>query len=255
MFRSKSPSIPAMGSSLGRTRSLNGGLKYDDVYVTDTRLRSGSYGTVYTCHYKGETQQEQKNNNATTTHNNNNKNKPTEYAVKIIDRTKIKKKDDEGTLREVRILQEFIGVPNIIQLLDFFIEPERYLVVQNYAAGGDVFDRLAARTTYSEHDARILAKVLLQAIHAMHAVKPSPVVHRDLKPENLLLASQVDNASILVADFGFARHVPDGKPTCKTRCGTVRCLSCIRTDGQPCVCVCVCIVLALSLSYCFYFSL
>lgn len=31
------------------------------------------------------------------------------------------------------------------------------------------------------------------------------LVHRDLKPENLLLSSRDDNASVKVADFGFAR--------------------------------------------------
>ena len=48
---------------------------------------------------------------------------------------------------------------------------------------------------------------------------PLILVFEDLKPENLLLLSKTDDSSILLADFGFARHVPeDGL---KTRCGTV----------------------------------
>ena len=205
------PIIPPIGSSW-----KNKHLKYDAIYATDARLRSGSYGTVYTCHHRGSANNTT-NSNATDNVNNN---KTNEFAVKIIDRTKIKKKDDEGTLREVRILQELIGVPHIIQALDFFVEPQRYLLVQNFAAGGDVFDRLASRKTYSEQDARTLAKVLLQAIQALHRVQPAPVVHRDLKPENLLLANAQDDTSILVADFGFARHVPRNEAVCQTRCGT-----------------------------------
>lgn len=118
------------------------------------------------------------------------------YAVKIIDRKKLKKKDDEGVFREVRVLKEFIGVPNIIQLIDFFTEPEKIFVVQELAAGGDVFDKLSQRKTYSEEDGRNLARVLLQAIDAMHHVKPTPVVHRDLKPENLLLADPNDDTNM-----------------------------------------------------------
>lgn len=192
-----SSAIPPKGASLfGGIGTKN--IKYDDLYTTDKRLRSGSYGTVYTCHHR-------------TTMD-------TVYAVKIIDRKKLKKKDDEGVFREVRVLKEFIGVPNIIQLIDFFTEPDKLFVVQNLAAGGDVFDKLSQRKTYSEQDARVLARVLLKAIDAMHHVEPTPIVHRDLKPENLLLADPNDDTSILLADFGFARHVtPEG---CKTRCGT-----------------------------------
>eukprot|EP00977_Amphora_coffeiformis_P012882 scaffold3271_cov181-Amphora_coffeaeformis.AAC.9 len=80
---------------------------------------------------------------------------------------------------------------------------------------GDVFERLADMTTYTEKKARDLAVQLIKAMEVMHDRK---IAHRDLKPENLLLRSKTDDASILLADFGFARHVPeDGL---KTRCGT-----------------------------------
>ena len=84
-----------------------------------------------------------------------------------------------------------------------------YIILQ------DVFERLAQRSTYNERDARELARNLLLAMRALHRLK---IAHRDLKPENLLLETILDDTSILVADFGFASHVPsDGL---KTRCGT-----------------------------------
>lgn len=46
-----------------------------------------------------------------------------------------------------------------------------------------------------------------------------PAMYIDLKPENLLLADKVDDTSVMLADFGFARYVPDDG--LKTRCGTV----------------------------------
>ena len=215
--------IPPIGCSLvgGVGAAIGKTIRYEDVYTTDERLRSGSYGTVYTCHHRGDplpvaavaaVENGAAVVSSTTAESTGS---TTPYAVKIIDRKKLKKKDDEGVFREVKILEEMIGVPNIIQLKDFFAEPERLYVVQNLAAGGDVFDRLASRKTYSEKDARALARVLLKAMDAMHQI---PVVHRDLKPENLLLANGQDDSSILLADFGFARHVkPEG---CTTRCGT-----------------------------------
>jgi serine/threonine-protein kinase ULK2 len=33
------------------------------------------------------------------------------------------------------------------------------------------------------------------------------LIHRDIKPQNLLLTSQSDNATLKIADFGFARHL------------------------------------------------
>jgi serine/threonine protein kinase len=84
------------------------------------------------------------------------------------------------------------------------------------AKGGDVFTRLALRTSYTEKNARNLAKQLLETIEALHERR---IVHRDLKPENLLLRNDFDDSAIILADFGFAKYLPEnGKLT--TRCGT-----------------------------------
>jgi calcium/calmodulin-dependent protein kinase I len=170
-------------------------LSFLDLYERDNRLRSGSFGTVYTCHHQLHTD--------------------ITYAVKILDRRKLKPKDDAAVFREVSILKLLKDLPHVVRLIDFFVEPETFYMVQVYAAGGDVFDRLAARSHYTEKDARDLAKILLETIAAIHEKN---IVHRDLKPENLLLKSATGDTSILLADFGFARTVPE--KGCITRCGT-----------------------------------
>jgi len=170
----------------------------DDVfekdYRIDERLRSGSYGDVYTTHHLKTDE---------------------EFAVKIIDRTKLSKKDDKSTFREVSIMKDLIGVENVVRLIDVYIRPETFHIVQCYAKGGDVFDRLAQRESYSEMDARVLTVKLMKTMRELHMRN---ICHRDMKPENLLLQSQYDDSSILLADFGFARYVPDGG--LKTKCGT-----------------------------------
>ena len=55
-------------------------------------------------------------------------------------------------------------------------------------AGGELFDRIVAKTQYTEKEARDLVKVFLGAMAYMH---DHGVVHRDLKPENLLLTSGI----------------------------------------------------------------
>lgn len=168
--------------------------KFEEEYLLDKRLRSGSYGVVFTTRHKGTKD---------------------EYAVKVIDRTKLKKKDDDATFREVNIMRDLVDIPNIVGLIDFYVEPQTFYVVQVYARGGDVFDRLAQRVSYTEKDARDLGLVLLRTMKQLHKRK---ICHRDLKPENLLLKESGDDCAILVADFGFAKYVPD--EGLKTRCGT-----------------------------------
>lgn len=112
-------------------------------------------------------------------------------------------------------MKDLVDVEGIVGLIDFYVEPEKFHIVQVFAEGGDVFDRLAHRTTYSERHARDLAKRMLNALAMMHE---RGYIHRDLKPENLLLRDEIDDGDIMLADFGFSKKVPE--EGLKTRCGT-----------------------------------
>jgi len=170
-------------------------LSFKDYYVLEKKLRSGSYGTVFSIRHP-QTQKE--------------------YAVKVIDRTKLKKKsDDKGVFREVEVMKDLNDIEGVVSVIDFFVKPTEFHIVQDLAHGGDVFDRLAKRTVYTEQDACDLARRLLETMRAMHE---RGYVHRDMKPENLLLRNESHDADILVADFGFSKKVPLGG--LKTKCGT-----------------------------------
>lgn len=168
--------------------------RFDDSYKLIKKLSKGSFGIVYSSEHIG-------------THE--------EYAVKVIERGELNQKESNNVEREVSILHDFRDVGHIVQLVDFYVSPGKYYVVQQLAQGGDVFERLAQRTSYNEKDARDLAVHLLEAIDVLHSRK---LAHRDLKPENLLLRDMFDDTAILVADFGFAAYVPP--EGLKTRCGT-----------------------------------
>lgn len=120
--------------------------------------------------------------------------------------------------------------PNIMTLREFFVESEYYYLVTEFVSGGELFDRIVEKTFYSEKEARDLVKILLGAIKYCH---DQDVVHRDLKPENLLLMSADDDASIKLADFGFAKSVTKDDAGLVTTCGTPGYVAPEILEGSP----------------------
>jgi serine/threonine protein kinase len=92
----------------------------------------------------------------------------------------------------------------IINLIDFYSTPKTYTLVMELARGGDVFDRLVKRSSYTESCARSFARILLRTVSFLHE---RGIEHRDIKPENLLLMDVNDDIhGVRLADFGFARR-------------------------------------------------
>jgi len=141
---------------------------------------------------------------------------PKEVAIKIIDKAKVEDMND--ITREIEIMS-MIDHPNVIKLYEIYDEPKKMHLVMELVTGGELFDRIVARGSYSEADAAIVMKTLCDALRYLHTRKPQAVVHRDLKPENILYSSPNADAQIKVADFGLARVVSN-KDLMKTACGT-----------------------------------
>jgi len=154
----------ATSSGNSRTTSIEAilGLEigFDNLYTLDHKLNSGSFASVWTGRHKISS---------------------AEFAVKVVDRKKLKPKDDAAVYREVSILKSLSGAyDGIINLIDFFEQPQTFYLILELARGGDVFDRLSKRTVYTEKHARDLARRMLEAIQYIHSYG---IVHRDLKPE------------------------------------------------------------------------
>jgi calcium-dependent protein kinase len=138
--------------------------------------------------------------------------------------------------------------PHIIELVDVY-EDERYLhLVTELCSGGELFDRIIAKTQsaeghFSEHDAAVLVRDILEAIKYCHekgmfslAVVKSTleiiivlsdvssfrlgIVHRDLKPENFLFLTADDDAPVKIIDFGLSRHDDTDLGVMVTKVGT-----------------------------------
>ncbi|KAI9913004.1 hypothetical protein PsorP6_004908 [Peronosclerospora sorghi] len=157
--------------------------------------------------------------------------KPTNqrYAIKCIKRQGLVAEDIEALTTEVAILKQ-MNHPNIMILYDFFVEDKYYYLVTEFMEGGELFDRIVEKSYYNEREARDLIKLLLEAIKYCHDAN---IVHRDLKPENLLLSSKDDDASIKLADFGFAKRIKLDSDDLVTACGTPGYVAPEILEGRP----------------------
>ena len=85
---------------------------------------------------------------------------PKEVAIKIIDKAKV---EDMGDItREIEIMQD-ISHPNVINLFEIFDEHKKMNLVMELVTGGELFDRIVAKGSYSEKDAAQCLKELCSA--------------------------------------------------------------------------------------------
>jgi len=140
-------------------------------------------------------------------------NKP--YAIKAISKSRIEPEELKNLRREIDILRK-LSHPHIIQLIQVFETPANLSLVLEYVEGGELFDAIVARERFSEWDAVIVIKQVLEAIQYCHQ---NGVAHRDLKPDNLLLANSTSqDFFIKLADFGLAKDFAASK--LNTFCGS-----------------------------------
>uniref|UniRef100_A0A224XSU3 Calcium/calmodulin-dependent protein kinase type 1 n=1 Tax=Panstrongylus lignarius TaxID=156445 RepID=A0A224XSU3_9HEMI len=142
------------------------------------------------------------------------KDKPGEmYAVKMIDKKALKGKED-SLENEIKVLRRLTH-PNIVQLLETFEDKQKVYLIMELVTGGELFDRIVEKGSYTEKDASDLIRQVLEAVNYMHE---QGVVHRDLKPENLLYYSPDEDSKIMISDFGLSKMEDSG--IMATACGT-----------------------------------
>ena len=115
------------------------------------------------------------------------------FAVKVIDLDETCKEELESQVNlEIEILKE-LRHDNIIQMYDHFVDGSSYSLVTEFLEGGDLYTRIALKTTYSEKDTRDTCKILFEAIAYCHERN---IAHLDLKPKNLLLVVSLLKCSV-----------------------------------------------------------
>ncbi|XP_068929361.1 MAP kinase-interacting serine/threonine-protein kinase 2 isoform X3 [Petaurus breviceps papuanus] len=182
------------------TDSFSG--RFEDVYqLQDEVLGEGAHARVQTCI------------NLIT-------NK--EYAVKIIEKRlgHIRSR----VFREVEMLYQCQGHRNVLELIEFFEEEERFYLVFEKMRGGSILSHIHQRRHFNELEASMVVQDIASALDFLHN---KGIAHRDLKPENILCENPDQVSPVKICDFDLGSGIklngdcsPISTPELLTPCGS-----------------------------------
>ena len=118
--------------------------------------------------------------------------------------------------REIEVMRKLSNHPNVVKLYDVYEDEKHILMVIEFMSGGELYDQIIQRGSFTEDDAADLVSQILSALCYIHS---NGIGHRDLKPENLLCATPKGDV-VKIADFGLSKDNSDGNTAMTTCCGS-----------------------------------
>ncbi|XP_051557764.1 MAP kinase-interacting serine/threonine-protein kinase 2-like [Myxocyprinus asiaticus] len=182
------------------TDSFSG--RFEDVYkLQDDVLGEGAYAVVQTC--------------ISLITNK-------EYAVKIIEKRPGHSRS--RVFREVEMLYQCQGHRNILELVEYFEEEDKFYLVFEKLRGGSILTHIHRRQHFNEQEASIVVQDIASALDFLHN---KGMAHRDLKPENILCEHSDRISPVKICDFDLGSGIklnsdssPISTPELLTPCGS-----------------------------------
>jgi len=135
-----------------------------------------------------------------------------EYAAKIID--KVPGHSRARVFKEIDLFHHVQGHKNIIQLIEYFEEADRFYLIFEKVSGGQLLDHIQKRKFFTEQEA---AKIVTDVASALEFLHSKGIAHRDLKPENVLCVYNDRLTPVKLCDFdlgsGIKFHSGGGSDT------------------------------------------
>ena len=173
-----------------RNKMKNGAKKMIDEYLIKETIGKGTFSTVKLGEHIKTKQK---------------------VAIKILNKEKIKAKEDLVRIkREIKILK-MMDHPNIIKTYKIIENDKNYFIIMEYCQGGELFNYIVEKEKLDEDEASMFFFQLINALEYIHSLG---IAHRDLKPENLLL---LKNKIIKIIDFGLSNFF-HGEQNLETPC-------------------------------------
>ncbi|XP_065729429.1 MAP kinase-interacting serine/threonine-protein kinase 2 isoform X2 [Phocoena phocoena] len=163
-----------------------------------------------------------------------------EYAVKIIEKQPghIRSR----VFREVEMLYQCQGHRNVLELIEFFEEDDRFYLVFEKMRGGSILSHIHKRRHFNELEASVVVQDVASALDFLHNkgewplclpqgslgdswkmcppthprtpdppswffVLPAGIAHRDLKPENILCEHPNQVSPVKICDFDLGSGI------------------------------------------------
>ncbi|KJE96608.1 G protein-coupled receptor kinase 4 [Capsaspora owczarzaki ATCC 30864] len=136
------------------------------------------------------------------------------YAVKCLDKKRIKKKKGEQLAWNERDLLAKVNSRFIVGLKYAFVTKEQLCMVLDLMNGGDLQFHLSFCTVFEEERARFYAAEMILGLQHLHQ---NNLLYRDMKPENMLLNEE---GHVCLSDLGLAVELKPPKLVVKGRVGT-----------------------------------
>ncbi|MBX9674438.1 MAG: serine/threonine protein kinase [Candidatus Obscuribacterales bacterium] len=108
---------------------------------------------------------------------------------------------EKHLIREAEILFA-LSHPNIVKVLDHFVENDRHYLLMDYVNGTDLRQLVKQNGALGEKQVMAWASKIAHILAYLHNNQP-PVIHRDLTPDNLVLKN---DGSIVLIDFGASNQ-------------------------------------------------
>ncbi|XP_014740333.1 PREDICTED: myosin light chain kinase, smooth muscle-like isoform X3 [Sturnus vulgaris] len=159
--------------------------KVSDLYTQLEKLGEGKFGTVYRLQEKATS-----------------KIRAGKYF-----RTRTAK-EKQAARAEVELMN-LLHHPRLVQCLDAFQGPTELVMVMEYVAGGELFERIVDDDF--EHTEPSSAQYVQQILEGLQFMHGQAIVHLDLKPENIVCVSPGSHW-IKIIDFGLARKLAPDTP-------------------------------------------
>jgi len=131
------------------------------------------------------------------------------YALKKVIMTKLKQKEKENSLNEIRILAS-INHQNIISYKDAFYDSElnALCIVTEFADDGDlekkINDHIKKKTQFSETQ---IFSIFIQILNGLKALHDQKIMHRDIKAANMLLFK---DGFVKIGDMNVSKVIKNG---------------------------------------------
>ncbi|KAM3518416.1 hypothetical protein NHJ13051_008196 [Beauveria bassiana] len=134
-------------------------------------------------------------------------------ALKVLQKDEVTAEGAEAHVRREIEVHSRLRHPAVIGFYGWFHDARRIFIIQEFAAGGELYKSLRRAGRFSQRRAAVYAAQVGQSLAYLHA---RDVMHRDLKPENILVGL---HGELKLADFGYSVHAPSNRRG--TICGTL----------------------------------